>query len=352
MKREPRLLLERAVNSLLLAIEHFNRPSDVGRSEAVLIFLDHSFEMLLKAAILQKGGQIRERRALQTHGFDKCVRMALTNGTIKFLTPEQALTLQSVNGLRDAAQHHLLDISEGHLYVIAQASVTLFRDLLLFVFDLSLHDKLPDRVLPVSTRPPHDLTALFDSDICDVRSLLAPGSRQAVAAAAKLRGLAIMEGAVRGENRQPSPRELDQLARKVREGTDWTELFPGVASLTLNANGEGPTIQLRITKKDGVPIQVIKESAEGGGVVAIKRVNDLDFYTLTLQKLSNHLGVGRNKLLTIIRHLRLQEDPLFFKQLTVGKVTHKLYSEQVIRKLKDELPNLDIEAIWQKMRPR
>lgn len=136
MKKEARLLCERGVNSLLLSIEHFNRPVDRGRVEAVLIFLDHAFEMLLKASILEKGGKIREKRAKQTYGFDRCVRVGLTNGDIRFLNEPQALTLQAVNGLRDAAQHHIVDVSEGHLYVLAQASVTLFRDLLRAVFDV------------------------------------------------------------------------------------------------------------------------------------------------------------------------------------------------------------------------
>ncbi|MFN3466521.1 MAG: DUF3644 domain-containing protein, partial [Candidatus Brocadiales bacterium] len=104
MKKEARLLLEKGVNSLILSIEHFNRPWDEGRTESVLIFLDHSFEMLLKAAILHLGGKIKERRAKQTMGFDACVRKALSDGAIKFLTNEQALTLQMINSLRDAAQ--------------------------------------------------------------------------------------------------------------------------------------------------------------------------------------------------------------------------------------------------------
>jgi len=58
MKREVKLLRKKAVESLLLCIEHFNRPSDVGRADAVLILLDHSFEMLLKACILHRGGRI------------------------------------------------------------------------------------------------------------------------------------------------------------------------------------------------------------------------------------------------------------------------------------------------------
>jgi hypothetical protein len=50
MKREARLLLEKACDSLLLSIELFNRPHDRGRVTGTLIQLDHAFEMLLKAA--------------------------------------------------------------------------------------------------------------------------------------------------------------------------------------------------------------------------------------------------------------------------------------------------------------
>lgn len=54
LKKETKLLKEKATSSLLLSIDHFNRPWDVGRLEAVLILLDHSFEMLLKASILNR----------------------------------------------------------------------------------------------------------------------------------------------------------------------------------------------------------------------------------------------------------------------------------------------------------
>jgi hypothetical protein len=50
--------------------------------------------MLLKAAIIHRGGQIREKGARETIGFDACVRRGLTDGRIKFLSDEQALILQ------------------------------------------------------------------------------------------------------------------------------------------------------------------------------------------------------------------------------------------------------------------
>ena len=91
MKHESRLLLRKACDSLMLSIEFFNRPHDLGRATTTLILLDHAFEMLLKGGIVHLGGRIRERRARATMGFAKCVRCALSDGAIKFLNEEKLL---------------------------------------------------------------------------------------------------------------------------------------------------------------------------------------------------------------------------------------------------------------------
>ena len=63
MKREVKALLNSSIDSLLLSIEQFNRPYSRGRIVSVFMLLNHSFEMLLKATIVHKGGKIRERKA-------------------------------------------------------------------------------------------------------------------------------------------------------------------------------------------------------------------------------------------------------------------------------------------------
>ena len=80
MKRESKLLLNKACDALVLSIELFNRPHDRGRVSSTLIQLDHGFEMLMKAAILQLGGKIRDRSAKETIGFSACVRRSLSEG--------------------------------------------------------------------------------------------------------------------------------------------------------------------------------------------------------------------------------------------------------------------------------
>ena len=293
MRKESKLLLEKAVASLILSVDHFNRPSDLGRVEAVLIFMDHAFEMLLKAALLHKGGKIRQPHAKQTIGFDHCVRTALSDGKLRFLSEEDALLIQANDSLRDAAQHHLLSISEPHLYIQAQAGRSLFKCLLSDVFGKNLKHALPVRVLPLSTTPPLDLSSLFEHEVDEIRKLLRPGTRRKIEALAKIRALSIVEGAVNGERLQPSQRELTELSSSIKSGKNWEKMFPGVASINITATGQGPSIDLRITKKEGIPVVLVKEGATpGAAVVAIKRVNELDFYNLGLNDLAQKVRLS------------------------------------------------------------
>lgn len=352
MKREAKLLLGKACDSLVLTIELFNRPSETGRVSSTLIHLDHSFEMLLKAAILNKGGKIRENRAKHTIGFDACVRRSLSDATVKFLDEEQALTLQSINGLRDAAQHHLLDISEAHFYIQVQAGVSLFRTILLQVFKIDLATQLPKRVLPISTTPPMDMAALFSSEIEEVKKLLLPGKRRRLEALARLRPLAILDGTIQGEKGQPSDGELGKLADAVVKAADWTEVFPGVASIELATDGSGPNLTLRFAKKEGIPIQVVAEGTPGASVVAVKRVDELGYYTLYATDLAAKLGTSTTKISGFVDFLGLRDDSEFYKEFKLGSQVHKRYSQKALAKLQEVIATDTVDGLWAKCRAK
>lgn len=350
MRREAKLLLEKAGNSLVLAIELFNRPHDRGRVASTLIMLDHAFEMLMKAAILHRGGRIREKRAKETIGFDACVRRSLSDGTIKYLTNEQALVLQTINGLRDAAQHHLLDISEGQLYVHVQSGVTLFRDLLKNVFNQDLVCHLPARVLPVSTSPPTNLATLFDSEVKEIKKLLQPGRRRHIEAVARLRPLAILDATIRGEKGQPSDSDLRRIAKEVSHGKAWADVFQGAAVVEIATDGTGPSLSLRLSKKEGIPIQLVPEGTPGASVVAVKRVNELDFYSLGAKQLAEKVGLTMSKTIAIVDYLNLRRDPDCYKEFKIGSQLHKRYSPKAIDSIKEVLKRESAEEIWAKRR--
>jgi hypothetical protein len=353
MKKEVKHLYNKAICSLILSVELFNRPYDIGRVPGVLIFLDHSFEMLLKASILHKGGKIKENRAKETIGFSACIRKSFSDNTLKFLNEEDVLTLQTINGFRDAAQHYTLEISEQLFYIQAQAGLTLFRDITNRVFELDLKIELPNRVLPLSTTPPLDMAALFNYEIDEIRRLLVPKNRRKLEAHEKLRALAIMENSIQGIETQPSDSELKKIAAKVNNGLSWDQIFPGTATINLTSNGYGISLDLRITKTaEGIPFTPVPEGTPGAAVVAIKRVNELDYYNLTLTDLSKKTKIGPNKLLAAIKELKIQEQVDAFKAIKLSTQIHKRYSPQALDILKKELPGMNLEDVWNRNRPR
>jgi len=350
VKKEARLLLAKAVDSLILSVEHFNRPSETGRSDAVLILLDHAFEMFLKSAILHKGGKIREPREKHTIGFDGCIRRGLSSANIKFLSKEQALTLQTINNLRDAAQHHLVDISEPLLYIHAQAGLTLFRDLYKSVFSLDLSDKLPARVLPISTTPPCDIATLFENEVTEIKKLLKPGSRRRTEASAKIRALAIVEGALQGEKGQPGRTEIRNLSGCILKGLKWDKIFPGVASINLTQKGYGPSLDLRITKKEGVPIHIVPEGTPGATVVAVQKIDKLGFYNMGLIQLSAKLDLTTAKCQAYIWYTKLKTDSDCYIEITIGRSKHKRYSQKAIDRIKETMIKISPEDMWKHYR--
>jgi len=346
MKRESKYLLDKSIDSLVIAIEHFNRPWDLGRKEVVLILLDRSFELFLKSSIIHLGGAIREKPSKQTIGFDKCVRKCISDEELKILTEDQALTLQIINSLRDAAQHYLLELSEQQFYTFTQAGVSLYKDLLETVFQEDLSDHLPERVLPISTSPPQSFETIIDTEFEDIKELVSPGSRKTLTAKAKLRALEIIESSLEGEKSQPSDKQLNKTIKQIREGKDWREIFPGVSSLHLNTEGTGLDVNLQLTKSEGEPVHLVPEGDPDATVVAIKRVDESGYYSMGLNKLAEKVGLSPPKTLAVIRALNIQDDSKYFKILRLGKVQQKRYSPKALDLIKKKLPELDMEKIW------
>jgi hypothetical protein len=346
MKKEGRMLKDKGVASLILSIDHFNRLWDTGRLEAVLILLDHSFEMLLKGAILFRDGKIREPRERNTIGFDACVRRALSTEGVKFLIVDQALVLQTINGLRDAAQHHLLHLSEGQLYIHAQSGVTLFRDILKDVFSENLSDYLPDRALPISTVAPLEPIMLFANELDEVRKLLAPGRRRRTEAEARLRGLAIVDSALQGERSQPGTSDLRKLSNAVVAGKQFHDVFPGIAAVDFMTEGNAPKVSLRIAKKEGMPVHLVQEGTPDASVVAVKRVDELSYYSLGHAKLAQKVGLTPNKTTAAVRVLNLKSDADSYKEISIGKSKFNRYSIRAIERINELLKEKSADEIW------
>jgi len=348
MKREVKILLDKSVASLLLSIELFNRPHDYARTCSVLILLDHSFEMLLKASILQKKGKIFDKETHHTIGFEKCLRIAVGDGNIRFLTDEQVLTLQIINSIRDAQQHYIIDVSENQLYLYVQSGFTLYRDILRSVFDKDLYENLPKRVLPISTTPPMSLEVLYDQEVEEIKRLLKGKSRKKSIAISKIKPLEILERSLQGDETPVQIHELKKKIENVQNQQDWRTIFPNVAAIEVIPDSSSPSVALRFTKKEGIPIHLVPEGTPGSFVVALKTVNELGFFNMSRNQLSEAIHQTKSKTDALIWYLELKKDLECSRVILIGKSIYFKYSFKAISKIKELLEKISIEEIWLK----
>jgi hypothetical protein len=346
MKRQVRQFKERAINSLILGIEAFNRPYERGRVEAVLIWLNHAFEMLLKAAIVEQRGSVEDARTGQSYTFQKCLNIAQSD--LGLLDEDAGMTLSIINDLRDCAMHNVVEVSEQLLYTHAQCAVSRFDELLRAAFGEPLAQHLPDRVLPVSVNPPHDLELLMDSELDQLKQLLAPGRRRKATARARLRPIAIMERNTIGRPGQPAHRELSRLMERLAGGEPWRRVFPGVAALVFGAEGEGTPFSLFITRRqeEGIPVRLVAEGEEPTAVIAERRVDLLETYPYGLRHMAVRLGVTEPKLLALITVRGFQSSDRYFREFTIGKSRFKRYSQAALHDLGSIIDRVDLDAVW------
>lgn len=349
IKRDVAELKKRAINSLVLGIELFNRPHDQGRGESVLILLHHAFEMLLKAIMKDKTGTVHAKGEKYSYGFDKCLEVAQND--VKVISGDERSTLSILDALRDTAIHYYQEVSEDLLYLQAQAAVTLFDDLLNRVFKERLAHCIPERVLPISTRPPKDLKVLIDGELSQVDQLLQAGSRKGIQAAARLRPILALATATRDDAERVTERELRKAINRRRRGDDWSVILPEVAQLKLDTQGDGIPISFRIKKDADIAVRVAKDGEPATGTLIKQEVNIWDKYNLGRDDLAKKLGISGPKTSALILELKIQEEQDCFKVLRRKSTTFKGYSRMALDRLQSAISSgIDVDEIWKKHR--
>jgi hypothetical protein len=345
-------LAGQAVDSLLLGIEHFNRPSERGRQVSILLMLDHACEMLLKAAILQRSGTIRNPKTGYAHSFEYCLNLATDDGQLKFLSEDERRTLRVLNALRDQAQHYLVDVSEQMLYTVAQGTVTLVADLMARLFGRLLCNSVPERVLPISMNPPRDVNVLMDDEFNQLKKLLKKGASQPTLSEPRLRSMVTIDRALNLQEVQVTEEELAALAETVQAADDWRDVFKGIAHVQLSADGTGVAMAIHITKKGGIPVHLAQDGEVPQATIAVRKVNDTDFYCYSSTAMAKKIGVTGPRTVALIRYLKLQDDPNCFREIKIGKSRFKMYSNNALTKLREALPGVDLDVVWKQCGPK
>jgi hypothetical protein len=347
--REAIQLKSKAMASLRRALRAFNDYDDDGRVSTTLLHLQHAFEMLLKACLIQRKQPVFDPRTGRAIGFERCVTLGSEHLR---LSREEAGTLRAIDALRDDEQHWLTSTSEGILYLHVRAGVTLFDDLLTRIFETRLVDHLPHRVLPVSAEPPRDIQLLIDEEFSQITQLLQPGRRRRTEARAGIRALLAMESHVRDENVLVSSRDVDRVEKAIRAGGERSQVFPTLSEIGTDISGNGIQITVRFSKTTGMPVRFVGADED---VIAgsIREVDLQRKFHYSTGGLAEALGLTSPRCLALKRVLKIDADETCRHAFTFGKLTHQRYSDNAFTMMRAALDGgIDMEEVWRLHGPR
>lgn len=341
LKREARTLKLKAIASLRRGLEVFNGHDEQGRTESVLLHLQHSSEMLMKALLIQKAKAVFDREKGTSIGLEKALNVAASSG---YINTAQAGSIRSIDAMRNAAQHWMIVVPEDALYINSRALITTVDELLQQHFDDSLANNLPTRVLPLSTQPITDFDLLINREYSQIAELLAPNKRARDEARGRIRTLLAME-AHASETVSVSERDIDRIERAIKSATGIERVFPRLMTLASYVTGEGPTIKVRITKKEGAPIRYVSGD-DPEAAAAIREVDLRKKYHISPQQLADHLGLSTNRCKALRDFLDIDSTPANVMIFEFGSQKHPRYSENALRILRESNTTDIIEKAW------
>jgi len=341
LKRDAYILKRKAVSSLGRSADAYNSHNDDGRGTAVLLHLQHAFEMLLKAALKQADQPVFEPKTGWSIGFDRCVNLARETRVV--VSDDEAGLLRAVDALRDNEQHWYHAPSEQLLYAHCRAAFTLFDDILQRVFFETLVSHLPLRVLPLSADPPRDIQLLLDEEFSQIAALLRPGRYMRHEATARLRSLLALNAHF-SEGVHTKPEDVERAERAIRAGASRSDVLPNLNSLATVVAGEGLQLTVRFARA-GLPVRYTL-SDESDKATAIKVIDLQAKYHWGARDLADKLGLPTPRCKALRWHLGIEENSACCHVFTFLKSWHPQYSDNALKMLQDAVKELDVEAIY------
>lgn len=344
--RDAKTLKGKSIASLKFAMATFNSYDDDGRICSVLLHLQHSCEMLLKAVLVQNRMKVFDKNTGMSFGFEKCLRLCLSDHG---LTAEEAGIMRAVNALRDASQHWFVFVAEELLYMHTRALITAFDAYLKRALDTDLYSHIPVRVLPVSTRPPGDLEFLIDREYKLIEELLTPGKRQRDEARARIRSLLAMEALVTDEV-EISENDIDRIEKAVKAGEDMGKVFPRLITVSTTTSGEGVSLTVHFSKKEGAPVRYIggDDPAEAA---AVREVDLRKKFHMRASDLALALKLTAPKSKALRWYLGIDSNNKCCHVFEFGKSTFPCFSDNARNLMKEALDQgVDLDRIWQEYR--
>ncbi len=345
--RDARTLSNKAICSLRIAMSTFNSFDEEGRVCSVLLHLQHACEMLLKAVLVQNKIKVFEENSGKSLGFEKSLRLCHQNYG---LSNAEAGIMRTVDALRDAEQHWFAKLEEDVLYLHVRALITAFDAYIRRTLEIDVNSRIPPRVLPVSTMPVGDFDFLVDREYKFIADLLKPGNRKRDEARARIRSLLAMEALV-AEEVEISEKDINRIEKAIKEGSELQAVFPRLNTVASAVQGEGTSITVHFSKKEGAPVRYVGGD-DPEGAASVRQVDLQKKFHMSAQQLAGALKLTVPRSFALRSHLKIDDDANCRHTFEFGKSIFDRFSDNAREKMKKAIEGgLDMEAVWKASRP-
>lgn len=99
-------------------------------------------------------------------------------------------------------------------------------------------------------------------------------------------------------------------------------------------------------------MRVAEEGEESVATIAIKRVSELSYYSLSVTQLAHHLGITVPKTGALIRYLKIKQNPEYFKEIKLRSTPYEQYSQKALQHLREEVSKVNMEEVWKMHKPQ
>src|SRR5690606_505500 len=226
-----------------------------------------------------------------------------------------------------------------------------FDDYLKRTLEIDLRTYIPPRVLPVSTKPPGDFEFLIDREYKLIAELLRPGKRQRDEARARIRTLLAME-ALTTDEVEISEKDIDRIEKAVKEGAEIGKVFPRLFTVSTETSGEGVTLKVHFSKKEGAPVRYIS----GNDLEEAAAVREIDIrkkFYMRAADLAKAVKLTEPKSKALRWHLGIDDDKDCRHTFEFGKSAFPCFSDNAKNKMKQALAGgIDINVVWQTYKTR
>ena len=169
-----------------------------------------------------------------------------------------------------------------------------------------------------------------------IADLLKPGKRRRDEARARIRALLAMEGLV-AEEVQISQRDINRIEKAMKAGSKLGKVFPRLNAVASTIEGDGPTVTVRFSKKEGAPVKFVAGD-DPKGAAAVREVDLQKKFHMGAADLAKALKLTGPRAVALRRRLKIDEDSRRCRHtFEFGKAKHDRFSDNARNKMKEAL---------------